>query len=260
MGKEMRADIILKSIQNRHKPFKDIFLTEVKTGPTWNNQNLRKIDAVAIKRSWRQPCITAYEIKTTRQDFLRDDKWPEYLPYCHRFYFVCPNGVIEKKEVESPVGLIWVDPETHGHSVKQQAVFRNIDIPGSMFYHLVISHMDYDRHPFFSDTREYLEAWIADKKDGCELGIKVSSKMWTEMREAKAKILELKKKVDFLQEEEKRFQEVKKILSGHGVRTGYGFIDSLKTRLDCNIPKGLRSSLRAVKEAIDMVLDIEKEK
>ena len=49
---------------------KDYFLEEVKTGRTWGSQGLLKFDAVPIKKSWENPCVTEYEIKVNRNDFL----------------------------------------------------------------------------------------------------------------------------------------------------------------------------------------------
>jgi hypothetical protein len=48
-------------------------MTEVKNGPTQWGKHYR-MDAVAIKKSWANPCITCYEVKVDRQDFLRDEK------------------------------------------------------------------------------------------------------------------------------------------------------------------------------------------
>jgi len=55
--------------------------------------------------------IRGYEFKVDRQDFLNEiktGKWKNYLPYCHTFSFVCPKGLIDKSEVPSKVGLLWI--------------------------------------------------------------------------------------------------------------------------------------------------------
>lgn len=71
-----------------------------------------------------------FEIKISHSDFLREKKeareryfrWGDgthlgekkgerYLRYCHLFYYVCPEGIIQPEEVDSPAGLLWVSPK-----------------------------------------------------------------------------------------------------------------------------------------------------
>jgi len=180
----MRADLILRALARRHTS--DIFLTEVKTGPTLtaSKGELRRIDALVIKQSWARPLFTAYEVKVSRSDFLNDDKWTEYLPYCHRFYFACPAGLIQRDEVPDPAGLAWVDPDTLEVSVRKAARSRMIDIPWELLYYIVISKLESDRHPFFSSQREMLEVWVEDKTKRKWLGLEVATRMAERVREA----------------------------------------------------------------------------
>ena len=64
----------------------------------------RRIDAYAYntKATW------GYEIKISRKDFTNDGKWKEYLQYCNYFYFVAPEGLINKSELPERIGLIEV--------------------------------------------------------------------------------------------------------------------------------------------------------
>lgn len=55
--------------------------------------------------------IRIFEFKTSRSDYFNDvkkEKWKKYLKYCDTFSFVCPKGLIQKEEVESPAGLLWI--------------------------------------------------------------------------------------------------------------------------------------------------------
>lgn len=47
-------------------------------------RNGRRVDVIAIGRDG---LITIVEVKSSRQDFLSDRKWPEYLEWGDRFYF-----------------------------------------------------------------------------------------------------------------------------------------------------------------------------
>lgn len=62
--------------------------------------------------------ITEFEIKLTREDFLRDFEKSKHKQFLNppktrrmpsRFYFVCPSEVIRLEEVPDYAGLIWVD-------------------------------------------------------------------------------------------------------------------------------------------------------
>ena len=60
----------------------------------------RRLDVAAISDTGD---ITAVEIKVSIADLRADEKWPEYLAYCDRYYFAVPEHF--------PVEAL---PETHG--------------------------------------------------------------------------------------------------------------------------------------------------
>lgn len=129
---KVRADLILQALYNKHvsKQRPDAFFTQVKNGPTQMTApgELLILDAVAFSRSWTRPLITGYEVKTSKNDFVRDEKWPGYLKYCHQFYFVSPPKVIEPEDLPSEVGLIHYNPEKKTLKTKQKAITRPIEI------------------------------------------------------------------------------------------------------------------------------------
>lgn len=51
--------------------------------------NGRRADLMAIDGKGR---IVIVEIKVSRADLLGDDKWPDYLGHCDRFYWALPAG------------------------------------------------------------------------------------------------------------------------------------------------------------------------
>jgi hypothetical protein len=65
-----------------------------------------RIDAVIIdiRKRW----VRGFEVKTSRIDFLQDDKWTQYSEFCSSVSIVCPEGLIEKNEVQKPFGLLWI--------------------------------------------------------------------------------------------------------------------------------------------------------
>lgn len=52
--------------------------------------------------------VTIIELKSCKEDFERDNKWKNYLDYCHRFWFMCPSGAIKPEDLPENIGLIWV--------------------------------------------------------------------------------------------------------------------------------------------------------
>jgi len=66
----------------------------------------RRIDAaiIDVKKRW----IRGFEIKISRADFLRDEKWHEYSQFCSSLSIACPEGLIEAREVQAPFGLVYV--------------------------------------------------------------------------------------------------------------------------------------------------------
>ena len=97
---------ILSLLRDRHS--KDVMVPECKNGETWGARDLLKLDAWVLRRSYSPLTTIGYEIKTSRQDFERDQKWTGYLDLCHQFYFVCPAGLIRATDLPQRVGIIWV--------------------------------------------------------------------------------------------------------------------------------------------------------
>jgi hypothetical protein len=63
------------------------------------------------------------EIKSGLADFQADKKWPEYLPYCDRFFFaVAPDFPVEK--LPEDVGYIFAD--AYGAEIIRPAVLQKL--------------------------------------------------------------------------------------------------------------------------------------
>lgn len=110
------------------------FYPEVKNGPSWGQKGskLYIMDAIAIKQSWNRPCITGYEIKISRSDFLRgrETALKEYTKYCHKFSFACPPGVVTLEDLKEhgDVGLLYYSLEHDTLFTKRRAMYRKIDL------------------------------------------------------------------------------------------------------------------------------------
>lgn len=116
---------LIELLRDKHRD--DLFVAECNTGSIWG-KNIRRLDAWVMKRSWSPWETIGYEVKGSRQDFERDQKWAEYLPYCHRFYFVCERGLIQPNDLPGGVGLIWGTKDGEKLISKIPAARREVDL------------------------------------------------------------------------------------------------------------------------------------
>lgn len=68
-------------------------------------KNRRRADIVALDRAGG---FTIVEIKSSRTDFMTDQKWPDYLEFCDRFYFAVEQS-FPHELIPSTCGLIIAD-------------------------------------------------------------------------------------------------------------------------------------------------------
>lgn len=128
----MTAKEVLAALARKHEA--DIFVPECRYREAGDGGRL--IDAWAMKKSWSRFDTVGYEIKVSRSDFLRDTKWREYLPYCHRFYFACPKGLIHPDELPKGIGLVYIGdngPYTRAVAAHRRET-RDVDILAVLRY------------------------------------------------------------------------------------------------------------------------------
>jgi hypothetical protein len=158
---------------------REFFITECKNGPS--GTGMLKFDGLAIYKSWAHPLIVGYEIKVSRSDFMRDNKFFGYLPYCHELYFVVPTGLIDRMELPNDIGLMYFNPKTQGLTTKKKAIYRNIEINPDLLLYVIMNRLNSERMPFTSDKAEYFRLWLDGKMSNRGLGLQVSSKLLTEI-------------------------------------------------------------------------------
>lgn len=251
--------MILRQIEKRHTGranIDDAFFTEVKNGRTQGNRELLKLDALAIRKSWVKPCFTGYEIKVSRGDFMRDDKWSGYLKCCHEFYFVCPAGLIQPEELPVEVGLIYYNSDKNSISTKRKAVHRIIEIPSDILMYLLMYRTGSDRHPFFNDKREYFEALVRDKADKKSLGYRVSGKTKEILDGLEIEIRDLKRKINIMEPWSDRYAQTIKIFRECGIIfSRWDYENELKGILgELGLTPKIRSTLEKMKHQITELL------
>lgn len=244
----VKAHEIKYALQKKHED--DLFLTEVKNGSTWLNRELAIMDAFAMKKSWTKPCFTGYEIKVSRSDFLNDDKWPVYKDLTHRFYFVCPKGLIKPDELPDDVGLIWYNPEKKNLYTRKKALFRDIEISADLLYYILMSRVDSSEHPFFSDKEEYFKEWLEHKINTRYLGVHVSAELINRLAEKENEVEKLKWRLKSMQEYEDIVHKIGEVLKKHNMNHWHlrGYHETIDEALSTSVPPQLVKEIETIKK------------
>lgn len=160
-------------LSTRHSD--DVFFAQVKNGPTYTASKLLILDGWAMKKSYSQPCITAYEIKVSRSDFARDTKWTLAMPLCNRFFWVCPTGLIQPDEVPKETGLLWASKNGKKLVTKKIAPHHEHDelAVARLVTYLLYSRTQERRY----DGAAFWRDWLRQKDERKELGVACSKKM-----------------------------------------------------------------------------------
>ena len=135
--KKVNADDIKEALRVKHA--NDVFLTECKNGPTWFADGLVILDAWAMKKSWKSPKTTGYEIKIDRSDYMNDGKWQKYLPYCNEFYFVASGkDLIRPNELAVEAGLMYLSSTGKKIITLKKSIYRDVEIPQSLYEYILM--------------------------------------------------------------------------------------------------------------------------
>lgn len=240
----MDASVVLSLLRKKHHA--DLFVSECKAGPTMGSSHFR-LDAWVMPRSWAHRQCTGYEIKVARSDFLKDDKWPQYLDCCQLFYFVAPAGVIEKGEIPEPAGLLQVTKNGRSLRTIKKAPLREVDIPEELWRYVLMSRAKITpaRMNEGQDKREYWEEWLREKVIDHEFGRQVAGKIGRRFYEEVGKV---QAKQEILEIEMKPLREAQKLLKKMGISVGTWdnarkIEKRLLAALRAELPSGLRRSL-----------------
>ena len=95
-----------------------LYIRELRIGTGWGKDREGRIDAYALKLVGTAATRVAYEIKTSRSDYLRELKNPRKRSaarrYAEQFYFATPKGLIAPAELPPDAGLVEVWSDEYG--------------------------------------------------------------------------------------------------------------------------------------------------
>lgn len=207
------AGNVIKLLAERHKD--DVFVPECKDGPS--HGSMVKMDAWAMAKSWARPHVFGYEVKVSRNDFIRDNKWPAYLPMCNSLYFVAPRDVIRLEECPEGCGLIWLPENGNRLTIKRKAPYREIVIPEEVYRYILMCRArivgsDFSwrtTEPTREERLEKWRRWLEEHAESRELGHTIRGKVALRCNEI---MLENER----LKAENATYSEVKEILQELG--------------------------------------------
>lgn len=221
----MNAEEIQAALRSKHA--EDVYVAECKNGPSGVTHS--RLDGWAMAKSWAKPHVYGYEIKCSRSDFIRDEKWQNYLPLCNSLYFVCPPKLIQPEELPGDVGLLWC----HGTRLlsKKKAAYRNVEIPDSLWRYIVMCRAKITESTFNQTEgeppAEYWARWLKQREENREIGHHASRGL----AQLYAKRVELvKRENERLKEENASLATTKALAEKLGI-TKWDSESSIKSRL-----------------------------
>lgn len=251
---KVREDMIAHALEIKHRG--DFFITQCKSGPTTiaAKGSLSIFDAVAIKKSWTQPCVTIYEIKVNRQDFLGDEKWTAYKRFCNRFSFVCPTGLIKPDELSNGCGLITYNPETGALYTAKKSIYMDNPLPTNVFYYILMNRLEVERHPFFSTQREFFESLVADKEERKGLAHTVKSKLLKENLKLQFELRNSEYQAKRYQEVNAQLNDLREILKKSGISAYNDITKNLKTALNDKLSPSIKAQILSIQSQLNRLV------
>lgn len=133
----MTAAEICDYLRDRYQLDEWVLFFELRAGTGYAYKVDQRVDAW-VMNTWPSKDLIklAFEIKISRNDFLRELKHPEKREYAmsisNRFYFLTPQGLVSPEEVPADCGLIEVALDGQFKTVRE-APLRKIEQPEWLF-------------------------------------------------------------------------------------------------------------------------------
>lgn len=254
---KIRAYHVAAALQKRHtrKNTPDLFFEQVKTGSSYIGKP-RILDAVAIRPSWASPCITGYEIKVDRGDFLHDDKWREYLPYTNEFCFVAPKGIIKESELPAEIGLMIFNPITKSVRTVRKAAWREIEKATAFDLLYFILLWRGENHHTRTNT-ERIEEYLAERISARQLGYNMKSKVLEELENANKKANDYESKFSRLERHSEELKQVKEMLLAADIGRNWDSVpERVKSLIDSRgetLDRGLKQQFQQIVAAAETI-------
>lgn len=215
-----------------------------------------------MAKSWANPCVTGYEVKVSRADFIGDNKWPGYLPLCNQFYFVAPKGIIDPTELSPDAGLLQVAGDGSGTRLitKKKAPYRQVVIPEDVYRYILMCRVIVGPEAPLQTAQEIWRTWLERKQEDRRLGYEVSKAI-------REKATEIDRENERLKAKMETYDELLRILESYGVSLdSWGASRNLHDKLQAErkvfnpeLVGTMRSAFRSLESALAEIDRIEAE-
>lgn len=210
---------IHRCLQNRHSD--DIIIPEAMCAKNADKMDagvtMRRLDYWIVKLSWARAAYTGYEVKVSRQDFLRDDKAHNYEPQCHNFIWVTAPGVVHDKS-EIPANHGWIEISKNGKRLLTKKKAPRLKVQHTAVFNAMKSaFMRHMKPHIILGKKEWFRHWLIEKEINRDLGHKVSKQLKEQINK---RILEVEQDNLILRRENERLSEIKRLIEKHNIR-GY---------------------------------------
>jgi hypothetical protein len=205
---------VAEALQSRQS--KDLIVPECKDGPTWGGGH-RRLDYWVLRRSWSNPAMIGYEVKSGRADFLADQKWQTYLPLCNELWFIAETkDAIAAKELPESVGLLRLAGSRL--ITVRRAAWRELTVPpDALMTYVLMCRTRIEKEHMTGDGGQtaYWREWLERREEDQRVGYDVSKRL----RQRYEQDVERERaRNDSLQEQVRSLTAIRDALDARGVR------------------------------------------
>jgi hypothetical protein len=192
----MTAASIQRLLAFKHA--QDLYISECKNGPTQNCSH-RRLDGWCLIRTWSPVTFVGYEIKTSRSDWMGDQKLSDYLPSCHLLYVVAPKGIVDPRELPPTVGLMQASDKAI--VTKHKAARREISADGVLdtLTYVLMARVAVKEENAAPQTREERiatwQGWLETNNQSKTVGNLARGRVGELYREMEQQVIDLRNRV-----------------------------------------------------------------
>lgn len=248
---EIQSGALLQLLRTKHS--EDVYVEECKTGPSQYADRCPRIDAWVMNKSWANRRVIAYEVKVSRSDFLRDKKWPDYLPFCNELYFVVPKGMVSVSEIPAECGLLEASTNVARLITKKAASYRSVEIPDSIYRYILMSRARIGAELATTRRGEQWIQWLKDRQRDKEIGWEVANFLGNKTMAIHRENQQLKQRQEEL---EARVKEVREVCDRYNVHLDWGAAHNLEEKirgLQKILDGSIESHLRRVLDDVNLL-------
>lgn len=176
-----KADDLIRDLADLLRAHGWVVWTGPRLGAWWDSTPTNPTpvpDVYALKKSYANHQATAYELKVSRGDFLRDvnnGKYQRYLPHCTRLLFAVPAGLVKKDEVPAECGLIVRGPK--GWAVQKTAPARQWKPDVTVLLSLIFRGYEMEKEGRDLRDRERWQRNLTLSQAAAEFGINLARRI-----------------------------------------------------------------------------------